>query len=105
VAVPQGHFEEGFRFDPIGRRDARDDDPFRELPRQHPEALVAGAVDERLAVDVETVEEERRQRQVAAHLLDVQLATEAPHRDLERMRLAAGSKRQRLPVQDHLPCW
>jgi hypothetical protein len=51
---------------------------------------------------VQTVEEERPDRQLATQPLDVELAAEAPHRDLERMRSAGRGERDRFAVENHL---
>ncbi len=50
----------------------------------------------------EDVEEEHRERQLGAHRVHVELAPEAAHRDLERLRRAARGERDRLAVEDQL---
>ena len=57
---------------------------------------------QRRAVEVQAVEEVDRERQLGAHARDVELAAEAAHRHLERLRRAAGGERDRLAVEDQL---
>ena len=63
-------------------------------------ALARAAIDQRLAVAQQAIEEEHRKRQLAAQRLDVELAAEAPHGDLERVRPAVGAQRNRLAVEN-----
>ena len=59
-------------------------------------------VEQRAAVQVEQVEEERSERQLVRAALDVEPAAEAAHRDLERVRGAVGPERDGLAVEDEL---
>ena len=61
-----------------------------------------GVVDERLAVDEQTVEERRRQGKLAPKLVDLELPSEAPHRDLERLRRTIGPEGYHLAVENQL---
>jgi hypothetical protein len=67
---------------------------------QHAKPLFGRALDERLAVAQQAIEEEHRERQLPPHRLDLQLAAEPPHRDLERMRRAVGPQCNRLAVEN-----
>ena len=51
---------------------------------------------------MQAIEEVRRERQLGAHALDVELAAEAAHRHLERLRRAVGGERDGLAVEDQL---
>src|SRR5207237_627392 len=53
------------------------------------------------AADIETVEEERVQWNILTQSGDVELAAEAPHRDLKRSRPTVLLKRNRFPIEDH----
>ena len=53
--------------------------------------LAGRAIHHRLPVGEQAIEEEQRQRQLGAQRRDVELAAEAPHGDLERMRPALGA--------------
>ena len=66
------------------------------------EALAGRAVGQALALQPQAVEEEGAQRQLGARALDVQLAAEAAHRDLERLRPAGGGEGEHLAVEDQL---
>ena len=59
-------------------------------------------VEQRRTVQRKGIEEERRERQLAPHRVDVEAASEAAHRDLERQRTAVRAKRDDLAVQDDL---
>ena len=49
---------------------------------------------------MESIEEVRIERQLDAHRVDVEPASEAAHRDLERVRPTVGAQRDRLAVED-----
>src|SRR4029077_15572185 len=56
-------------------------------------------VEQRDAVRVEDVEEERRERQLVAQTIHVELPPEAAHGHLERQRRSVGTERDRLTVE------
>ena len=64
--------------------------------------LGEGLVQQRLAVEVEQVEEEERHRELVPHALDLEPATEAPHGGLKGQRRPVGAKRDGLPLEDQL---
>ena len=66
------------------------------------EALAGRSIGERLTVESQAIEEECLHRQFGAQRLDVELAAESAHRDLEWMRAARLSKGDRFAVEDHL---
>ena len=70
---------------------------------QDAQALARGAIDQVLAVQVQDVEEERRQRRRVALAFHVGPAREPAAGDLERMGPAVRSECDRLPVQDRSP--
>jgi hypothetical protein len=51
---------------------------------------------------VQAIEEHGTQRELGAQALDVELAAEAAHRDLERMRPTRRVESERLAVEDQL---
>src|SRR5207253_8144830 len=69
------------------------------------EAPFLRLVEQGLAVEIQEVEEERSERQVAPQALDVQPAAEAAHRRLKWEWRAVRPERDRLAVQDQLPRW
>ena len=86
---------------PIGDR-PRDPQLRRHRSAESREALLRREVDQVRPVQRERIEEERVERQSIAHRRDVELASEAAHGDLERLRPAARAQRDRLAVQDRL---
>ncbi len=82
------------RQEPLRRDEARE-------PRG---ALGVGDVDERpVAFEVQQVEEERREGQLPARLLDVLAAPQPPHRLLERPRPPVRAQGERLALDHGLP--
>ena len=67
------------------------------------ETVAQRQVDEVRSVDVEAVEEECRERRVAAKVFDGELGTEAAHRHLKGLRPPVGPKRDRLSVEHDCP--
>ena len=58
----------------------------------------------RLALGVQAIEEERRQRHVRSKAIDIEPASESAHRLLKRQRRSVALKRQHLAVEDDLAC-
>ena len=65
------------------------------------DALLVRAFEKVVAVEMETVEEERRERQPLCIGLRVCAAAEPAHRDLEGIRPAVRSQGDHLPVENH----
>src|SRR5688500_14516672 len=82
----------------FGSNEGRRDQARREDLAQDIVPLAGAAIDQRLSAQPEAIEEEHRKRQLAAHGVDVELAAEAPHRDLERVRPAVSTQCDRLSV-------
>ena len=57
------------------------------------------AVEDVVAVAVQTIEEDRRQRQLGAQCVDVEPATEPAHRHLERLRPAVRPQREHFAIE------
>ena len=102
VAARQRIGIEGLRRADVRRDQARDDERRRHRVGERVEALVRRPVHERHAVAVQAIEEEHRERQLGAHARDVELAAEAAHRHLERLRRTARGERDRFAVEDQL---
>ena len=77
----------------------------RQLGTERCDPLAPGPVEERLAPQRQRIKEQAAQRQLHAHRLDVELAPEAAHRDLERLRPPVRPERDRLAVDDQLRRW
>src|SRR5207248_9392851 len=67
------------------------------------EALARRAVRDAQRIESQAVEEESLDRQLGAQLFDVELAAEATHGDLERMRPTRGIERDRLTIEHQRP--
>ena len=98
----EGAIEKRRRFAGVRRHDARHEEALGNVPRQEIEAAAERLVDERIAVEVQAIEEERLHRQRPAKRVDVELAAEPAHGDLERMRRAVTAEGDRLAVEDDL---
>ena len=64
--------------------------------------VVRECIHERLAIEKQRIEEHRRDRQILLQALDVELAAEAPHRDLKRVWAAVRPQRDRFAVEHNL---
>ncbi len=71
---------------------------------QHADATRKGFVHQRGAIQVERVEEERRNRQRRRQRASIELPPEAPHRDLERLRPAVGPQDDGFAVEQDVAC-
>ena len=103
VAGAAGLFDEGRRLAGTGREHTGHQPPAARKLREDAGATAERVVNQVLPVHQQAVEEERGQGQRAAQGVDVELAPEAAHRDLERKRRAIGSERQHLPIEDQPP--
>src|SRR5258707_2614175 len=101
MAPLQGVREEGVRLLGVGGDDARHRKSRHSLT-QGGEPFGGRTIEKILAVQVEDIEEKRRQRQLAAQAGDVKLAAEAAHGELEGQGRAAWPQRHYLAVEDHL---
>src|SRR5207245_2222241 len=59
-------------------------------------------VDQRIAIEIQGIEEEGCERQLLAETRDVEFPPEPPHGDLEGMRAAAGPNRDDFTVENEL---
>ena len=98
VAGGQGRVEEGVGLGRVGDQRPRHPARRRHQRVEGRRALGAGAVDEVLAVDVQHVEEERRERRGGVGAS----RAEAARRDLEGIRAPVGLQRDRLAVEHDL---
>ena len=71
---------------------------------QNADATRQGFVHQRGAIQVERVEEERRNRQRCRQRASIELPPEAPHRDLERLRPAVGPQDDGFAVEQDVAC-
>jgi len=103
--VPAGEclIEESLGLLGRGRHRTRYQQPARRYLAERRKAALLRLVEQRLTVDIQEVEEEGSERQVAPQTLDVQPAAEPAHRRLKRKRRTVRSERDRLAVQDQLP--
>ena len=100
-ALDRAHQKRGGFFG--SRRDqARHDPGGGHLLAERRDAARVRLVGERLAVQIQRVEEHRRDGQLLTQPIDVELAAEAPHGHLKRVRGAVGPERDRFAVQDDL---
>ncbi len=102
VASGEGLLQEGLGAVGVRVREPRDDEPGRQAVGERAMALAGRCVEERLAVERQTVEAEHRERQRRAQLGIVAVAAEAAHRHLKGQRAAVRRERQRLAVQHQL---
>src|SRR5207302_50519 len=65
--------------------------------------LAPRAIRDAQRIESQAVEEESLDRQLGAQLFDVELAAEATHGDLERMRPTRGIERDRLTIEHQRP--
>ena len=94
---------EGLGGGDVGGDEARDHERRRQRARRARRSARARAARAASAPSrVQAIEEVDRERQLGAHALDVELAAEAAHRHLERLRRAVGGERDRLAVEDQL---
>ena len=100
VTLGQRGGEEPLGFLRVGGHEPGHAHRLREHRLERREPLSGGAVEQVVAVEVEAVEEDRRERDRPSQLVDVELAAEAAHRHLERPWPAAVVERDRLAVED-----
>jgi hypothetical protein len=98
---------QGFRGKARGRLGARRDQPWNNVRLGHVlgedgDAPSKRLVNQRIAIEVQGIEEHRRDRNFRAQRIIVQLASEAAHRVLKRTRRAVGPQRDRLAVEHDL---
>src|SRR5262252_9155741 len=84
----------------VVRHDARHTKVSRKNTVKSLQALGERPIDERLAVMVQEVEEERRQGQLGAKTFDIQSPSKAPHCVLKRERPSVSQERDHLAVED-----
>ncbi len=102
VAAAKGVGEKCLRLGAVGGDDRRHAPGVGHETPEELVPLVGGGVDERHPVGVQAVEEERGERKPPAHRVDVQPASEAPHRDLEGLRPPVLAQGEHLAVKDDL---
>src|SRR5262249_13030613 len=100
VAAGEGPFDEGVRRLRIRGDETGDDRGAGQERSERGKALVLRAIDERMAVEVEAVEEIGAERQAFSHRRHVELAAEAAHGDLERVRYPIATEGNGLAVED-----
>src|ERR1051326_6049273 len=93
-------FEEPIGLALIRGHAARDKEGLRQRAGEFFKPFPGGMVDNRIAVDIEAVEEEGLQRNVLTQSGDIEFAAEAPHRDLKRPRPAVLLKGNRFAIED-----
>ena len=101
MSAREGFLEKGFRFGRVRGQPAGDRHAGRGRA-QRLETLPRRSVDQVAPVEVDEIEEKRRERNLGTKALHVELAAEAPHGLLEGQRPLVGTKRDDFPVQDHL---
>ena len=100
--VAQGHglLQEGRRLTPASRAAAGDEVRPGNCLSQCREALRGGIVDEQVAVEVDAVEKECPQGQLAAQSFGAVATPEAAHGGLERLRPSVAAQYQNVAVED-----
>ena len=94
---------EGGRRRSARRNQPRDDVGGNDEGPEHVDPPCQRLVDQRLAVEIERIKEERRERQLAGEPIDVEFPAEAAHRDLKRLGKPVAAHRDHLAVEHDRP--